>query len=520
MANNGSVDKSLDIRANLLKKYPNAKIIVVCSKTQGDDDVKALLKDTSLISKYDGVIASPSIQSGLDIVAVNTIANVYGCFGNNTNSSGDCAQMIKRVRNPICKRICISVKQSSCQGLTTAYDVREHILSNGPEEDISIVNNACRGSYSNFTGKWSINQNEFFKMYCDNKAASNLDRANFIHNLVSKLKGYGSDVSFMADDDVKDDLDDKLKTAACERSAEDHKTLAATIDIDTDEFERITKLNPSERSNDEYNQYRRWLVKNTYGLDGNHEDLTQSWFSVYGDRATQNEFKNNALYFGAKADDVGNMTIPMTLQESLDTLNEKEQASLMYMHKTSTGDTISKDAYTAKIILKRFKGKKHSILINMIQTFGFDTLNPRMTKPVADIDKALDKIHTDHLSDDGLIHTGKVLGKQMERLKTIEKGNRRKVLDFVNNALKAEFGCSVGRISKNNPTYTLHDRNFTLGIFKDPSDADAADMPPNVLDSKTIPMFRDVQVKPHVEHTMFNNGASAAELAQQLEELC
>jgi hypothetical protein len=110
IAHNGAVDKIKVLEAMLKATKPEAKILTIHSKTLSKDHViKALANPNEEWVQYDGVICSPSIQSGISFDPSDVFTNIYGIFGNYTNSTNDCNQMLHRIREPINKLVRVSI---------------------------------------------------------------------------------------------------------------------------------------------------------------------------------------------------------------------------------------------------------------------------------------------------------------------------------------------------------------------------------------------------------------------------
>lgn len=92
-------------------------ILVINSLTIEDERVcEALANPNKEFGKYDGIIYSPSVQSGVSYDIKNVFHRVYGIFSNCTNSSGDACQMLNRIRHPIVLTLacCLSRSLLSC----------------------------------------------------------------------------------------------------------------------------------------------------------------------------------------------------------------------------------------------------------------------------------------------------------------------------------------------------------------------------------------------------------------------
>jgi hypothetical protein len=79
------------------KDFPKLKCLVISSRTTGDAEIQALLKDfDSEGSQYDVILASPTMSTGVSIEQLDF--RVFGVFAANINCHTDCAQAISRFR--------------------------------------------------------------------------------------------------------------------------------------------------------------------------------------------------------------------------------------------------------------------------------------------------------------------------------------------------------------------------------------------------------------------------------------
>lgn len=92
------------IKELIAEKYPDKKLMLVTSDQANDPDVQHFISDIKTkILKYDLVIASPSLGTGIDITFENNaelIDTVYGFFFSNITTHFDIDQQLCRVRHP------------------------------------------------------------------------------------------------------------------------------------------------------------------------------------------------------------------------------------------------------------------------------------------------------------------------------------------------------------------------------------------------------------------------------------
>jgi Domain of unknown function (DUF3854) len=84
------------------QKYPNKRILVVNSRTSGDDEQQEFMqKPDTVLDRYDIIICSPSVATGVSIEAQGIVQRVYGIFSGVSSTDPDIAQSLDRVREPV-----------------------------------------------------------------------------------------------------------------------------------------------------------------------------------------------------------------------------------------------------------------------------------------------------------------------------------------------------------------------------------------------------------------------------------
>jgi len=79
----GAQEKETDLK----RRYPNKKILCINADTIKDDEQQACTHDTSLLKKYDVVVASPTIEAGFSI-ELEEFKNVFGFFIHSKEGTG------------------------------------------------------------------------------------------------------------------------------------------------------------------------------------------------------------------------------------------------------------------------------------------------------------------------------------------------------------------------------------------------------------------------------------------------
>lgn len=108
---------------------PTAKVLAVHSSVMMTDAVKTFLKDpNSESSKYDAILYSPSIGSGVSIDLENHFDAILPFFYQGTLRASDCLQMVHRVRNPKSKTITMWIPKGGYRASTDLKEIHDQLV--------------------------------------------------------------------------------------------------------------------------------------------------------------------------------------------------------------------------------------------------------------------------------------------------------------------------------------------------------------------------------------------------------
>jgi hypothetical protein len=136
-----SITRAEELQEAIRLEFGNTpKIMLVTSKVSDSAEVQAFINNIKTeILKYDVVIASPSLGTGIDITFDNDaqyIDTVFGFFGARVNTHFDIDQQISRVRNPKSIKVWVSPEQFTFE--TEPAVIRREAMKNGTLNDILI----------------------------------------------------------------------------------------------------------------------------------------------------------------------------------------------------------------------------------------------------------------------------------------------------------------------------------------------------------------------------------------------
>jgi len=476
LSHNGSVDKILALRDQLCLAS-NYKILAVCTETLKDNDVKAFLKDANAeIDKYDGIVVSPCIQSGVSIDMRNVINRIYGIFGNMSNSSGDVCQMLQRVRHPVHREVIMSINEyNGLDGIVCPVQYQKHILANrehtyvGLNETDKLERKALSqfGDYNQY-GEWTFSNDPYVKLYIKNRCEEAHDRKRFAENFIKQQLFYGNKVEYYEIEKKqevqakKDDAGLKdIKTLRVEAKAQ---ALSETQDITKIKKDELMKKRDSKEDTlrEEDLQISRHVLRDIYGVD--EGDLSKEWFLCYSKPQLMKQYANQSIYFKSA-----------TLEECLEELKQKEINIEVANRTDENGQAVATSKAIMKTLTTKFKYQRHKILIEWLTMFGVVSLDNQSDIDADSVKATLINIHKQFMTGDGMLKSVDVLGKDKRKMKAFETlkvsdgSFVKKVLEFVNGILKTEFGVSVMKKERNTTNYTLKNTPIKDGLFVNPT---------------------------------------------------
>lgn len=476
IAHNGSVKKQEILARTIQKARPNKKILLINRNSTNKKDVADALNDpNSEWHKHDLIIYSPTVQSGISYDKTDSFDNVYGIFGNCSNSSEDASQMLHRVRHPINNKINVSITMSNFNSAkpTTAKGVkfnltapRKHILTNGNAEDIQHL----AFEYNDLGEKVFCNS-EIINEYCQNRAEANLDSINFKANFMHHQKNYGATITESKTDKKKDGIVKiEVKKSAKEHKIEKIQQLTDAENITVDKANAIkSKMEKNIIITDEdLLGLKKYNIHKSYNLEAPEvESITEmpaeaafDWYDKYSINDARNHYFQQSKYF-KKADS--------TFGETLKTikLTEIEIASKKRVKHNEEGIfAVSTEQQIVDALLTNPVYQKHNIIINWLDKLGFESLK---------CDKELTQDNLKILAGSIVAsfdnNTCSVLGKgkrkieNMRKLKPTDKTFIKKTLEFFNGSLNSEFGISIKKKSKNSKVFILDNPYIKDGSF-------------------------------------------------------
>jgi len=240
--------------------YHEKKILYISGDNGGDYDVKQFFNDVNGVSaKYDGIICTPSVSTGVSIDSKDgrpAFDFVGGCFTHNVNTPNDCIQSLGRVRDTKEIHVFASmVYQDNTKkedeiisrwGKTHQYDNNQMLKFNG--EGIKAVSDPL-----------------YEKILINSEILEGKQKTGFGINLVKMLKSdNGYNLSWNIG--IESAEGKKMRMEAAQMEDEEYiKMVVASEDISDEEYEDLRRSN--RLSLDETFRKTKKELKKFYGIN-------------------------------------------------------------------------------------------------------------------------------------------------------------------------------------------------------------------------------------------------------------
>lgn len=454
IAHNGGTKHHEPLKRTLLKACPGKRILVINTATSRDEDVIAALDNPDVEwGKYDCIIYSPSVQSGVSYDMENVFDRVYGIFANRTNSSGDACQMLNRVRNPAIKKTIVHVKEH--------YDAKTNTVAGlaciirAQRMHLRVDELPAGVAFNPYTELEFIS-NQLGDDIITAEVARALDHKNFKQNFISHQLRYGNDVVFESATKITKQLDpkirDNVKKATAVVAKETAEELCAAVNLSIEAVDALkAKLDKQlELTMSESLSLKKYSINKFYNMK--EPVTTAAWYDTYTDPKKKSVFRNSFKYF--------NNDMETTLDElKMHEINHSLRA------RSSRNEYVSTDRCVVDFFLNKPVYQKEKTIIGWLRHFGFESLDSKVEHTEAMLKTLLFSCIQNMTAHDFLSLEKKP--SKMAVLKVLKKKDKHFIktgLQFINGSLRY-FGVSIKKKSKNVKTYVLKNKYIDDGIF-------------------------------------------------------
>lgn len=483
VSSNGSIE-SIKALAELIRNKAALadptrilKILTIHKDSLHLEEVKAALNDPDATwGKYDAIICSPSVQSGISYDIKNTIDSVYGLFDNYTNMSSDAGQMLYRVRHPKSLDMFISIQQSDRRQMKSFNRLMggvmcniKHLFDDPDCNDATCLKKALGcDAVDIIDGETMLRQNDFMILYVRNRQEKEYDRVHYVENFINILRHQGADAHRMMTKEQQTEkkveiegTKEEVKSIRKILKTQENDTLYKTANITEDEAKTIQKKAEAyEATEDDRNKLTRHYILNQYKIT-ERENITIQWFEIYNKSNVRKHFSNQR-----------EATTAETLKESIQALFIKERNRFQHERQTKREQGDSGATTDAGLILntkRNIRAVRWQYIFNMMEILGFVEIQDVGEKVESDdMDKRCITL-IEFLKGKEMHKAAMILDKDYRKLKALQelkhdKSFTKHVLKFVNGSLNAEWGVAIRRREQREAYYIINDY-IEGGIF-------------------------------------------------------
>jgi len=255
----------------LITDYPDKKWLYVSQDTKMQDDVKAFMSDPNgMVCKYDGLIYSPAISSGVSLDKHRHFTRHFGMFCGQIVPS-DAIQMLRRDRKA-CEFV-VGLSQ-----LPGRKETSEEARRNGFAGAVSFtdlilsqVTDVTRDAGTN-RASFGLSDSDFADMQFRLAAQEAAARNDFKNNLILILEADGYNVQQLAPNDARSDAGKEMRKESRERVWEQTVLVHMEAETPTDE-EREQLMEAEYLDVVQQAQLARWEIENELMLPVTPENL-------------------------------------------------------------------------------------------------------------------------------------------------------------------------------------------------------------------------------------------------------
>ncbi|HEY9662704.1 MAG TPA: plasmid replication protein, CyRepA1 family [Allocoleopsis sp.] len=250
------------------QQFQGLRVLVINSETAGGEAERSFIQSPDTVleqEKFDVIICSPSMSTGVSIEAQGKIAKVYGIFSGVSSTDADMAQALGRVREPV-ERVVWCAKRGSNYSKVSrsinALELKAHLQSR-TSATVSLVRSSLREDVADLASyDWKADPHLNF--YCQIAAAQNRSMVQLREALMVRLRFEGNQVA-IEDREVNGEIGNLLKLARSELRQLDAESIVAAEDLTLTE---VLQLEAQESTSPEQQRaIAKFYLKEFYCLE-------------------------------------------------------------------------------------------------------------------------------------------------------------------------------------------------------------------------------------------------------------
>ena len=193
-----SLSTSESLARVIEQKYPEKRVLVVNSKTSGDEDEQEFMqKPDTVLDRYDIIICSPSVATGVSIEAQDIIQRVYGIFLGVSSTDADIAQSLGRVRQPVQRVVWCAKSGSNYSKVSRSLnplELKRHLQALS-STTISLIRSSLREDVTGQFQSYDWQSDPHLNLYCKLATAQNFAMRHLRDAVLVRLKFEGHRVT-------------------------------------------------------------------------------------------------------------------------------------------------------------------------------------------------------------------------------------------------------------------------------------------------------------------------------------
>jgi Domain of unknown function (DUF3854) len=253
----------------ILKSYPSKRILTINSETSSGLLERELMEspDPILLSgRYDVIIGSPSMATGISFEAQGIIAKVYGVFTGVSATDGDMAQALARVREPVDRIVwCAKTGTNFSRVSRSPSFLRvKNDLQQMTSATAHLIRSGLREEVATGLNSYDYRANPHLNLFCRISADQNFSMLNLRDALLVRLKMEGNSVTVQAAES-----NPIIKLLLCE-IREEMKLMDAETLVSADDLTLVQVLALEQKevtTPEEQRAIAKYHLKEFYGIE-------------------------------------------------------------------------------------------------------------------------------------------------------------------------------------------------------------------------------------------------------------
>jgi hypothetical protein len=253
----------------ILKSYPTKRILTINSETSSGPLERAFAESPTaalLSGRYDIIISSPSMATGLSIELQGIITKVYGVFTGVSSTDGDMAQALARVREPVERIVwCAKTGTNYSRVSRSPYFLKvKDDLQQMTSVTTRLIRSGLREEVAQGLDAFDYQSNPHLNLFCRMSADQNFSMLNLREALLVRLRLEGNLVTVQSAESHPG-----IKILLCEIREELKLTEAETLVRAGDlTLVQVLALEQKEVTTpEEQRAIAKYHLKEFYGLD-------------------------------------------------------------------------------------------------------------------------------------------------------------------------------------------------------------------------------------------------------------